>query len=180
MDVGTGSGAIALSLAQEAGVRVLAVDASRKALAVAAANAEALGLSDRVVFREADLLSGVAPASLDLVVSNPPYVRAGDIPGLAPDVRLFEPVAALDGGPDGLDVYRRLVPQAARALRPGGALLLEVGEDQAGAVCELARAAGFALVAVHRDCPARPRSRRTTSMRRRRSRCAAPSMRAPS
>ena len=151
VDVGTGSGAIALSLAQEAGVRVLAVDASREALAVAAANAEALGLSDRVVFHEADLLSGVAAASLDLVVSNPPYVRTGDIPGLAPDVRLFEPVAALDGGPDGLDVYRRLMPQAAQALRPGGALLLEVGEDQAGAVCELARAAGFALVPVHKD-----------------------------
>jgi release factor glutamine methyltransferase len=151
VDVGTGSGAIALSLAQEAGVRVLAVDASREALAVAAANAEALGLSGRVVFRDADLLSGIAAASLDLVVSNPPYVRAGDMPGLAPDVRLFEPVAALDGGPDGLDVYRRLVPQAACALRPGGVLLLEVGEDQASAVCDLARAAGFAGVAVHKD-----------------------------
>jgi release factor glutamine methyltransferase len=151
VDVGTGSGAIALSLAQEAGVRVLAIDASREALAVAGANAEALGLSDRVVLQEADLLSGIADDTLDMVVSNPPYVRAGDIPGLAPDVRLFEPPAALDGGPDGLDVYRRLVPEAARVLRPGGALLLEVGEDQAGAVCDLARAAGFALVAVHKD-----------------------------
>jgi release factor glutamine methyltransferase len=151
VDVGTGSGAIALSLVQEAGVRVLATDASREALAVARANAEALGLSDRVVFLEADLLTGIADATLDLVVSNPPYVRAGDIADLAPDVRLFEPVAALDGGPDGLDVYRRLAPEAARALRPGGVLLLEVGEDQAGAVCGLVRAAGFALVAVHKD-----------------------------
>jgi release factor-specific protein-(glutamine-N5) methyltransferase/tRNA threonylcarbamoyl adenosine modification protein (Sua5/YciO/YrdC/YwlC family) len=151
VDVGTGSGAIALSLAQEAGVRVLAVDASREALAVAAANAEALGLSDLLELREGDLLAGVADGSLDLVVSNPPYVRAGDIPGLEPDVRLFEPVAALDGGPDGLDVYRRLVPEAARALRPGGALLLEVGEDQAADVGGLALDAGFALVAVHKD-----------------------------
>jgi release factor glutamine methyltransferase len=150
-DVGTGSGAIALSLAQEAGVRVLAIDASREALAVAGANAGALGLSDRLVLREADLLAGIADGTLDMVVSNPPYVRAGDILGLAPDVRLFEPVEALDGGPDGLDVYRRLVPQAARALRPGGALLLEVGEDQAEAVRDLALAAGFALVAVHKD-----------------------------
>ena len=151
VDVGTGSGAIALSLAQEAGVRVLATDASREALAVAGVNAAVLGLSDRVVFDVADLLTGIADATLDMVVSNPPYVRTGDIPGLAPDVRLFEPVAALDGGPDGLDVYRRLVPEAVRALRPGGALLLEVGDDQADAVCELARTAGFALVTVHRD-----------------------------
>ena len=151
VDVGTGSGAIALSLAQESGVRVLAIDASREALAVAGANAEALGLADRVVLREADLLTGIADATLDMVVSNPPYVRAGDIPGLAPDVRLFEPPAALDGGPDGLDVYRRLVPEAARVLRLGGALLLEVGEDQAEAVCGLARTAGFALVSVHKD-----------------------------
>ena len=151
VDVGTGSGAIALCLAQEAGVRVLALDASREALAVAAANAEALGLSAWLEFREGDLLAGVADGSLDLVVSNPPYVRSGDIPGLAPDVRLFEPVAALDGGPDGLDIYRRLVPEAARALRPGGALLLEVGEDQAADVGGLALDAGFALVSVHKD-----------------------------
>jgi release factor glutamine methyltransferase len=151
VDVGTGSGAIALCLAQEAGVRVLAVDAKGEALAVAAANAEVSGLSGLVEFREGDLLAGVADRSLDLVVSNPPYVRSGDIPGLAPDVRLFEPVAALDGGPDGLDVYRRLVPEAARALRPGGSLLLEVGEDQAADVGGLALDAGFVLVAVHKD-----------------------------
>jgi release factor glutamine methyltransferase len=150
-DVGTGSGAIALSLAQEAGVRVMAIDDSPQALAVAAANAEALGLGGRVVFRHGDLLAGVASGSLAMVVSNPPYVRSGDIPGLAADIRLFEPVSALDGGADGLDVYRRLVPEAARALRPGGALLLEVGVGQAGAVSGLAREAGFALVDVYKD-----------------------------
>jgi release factor glutamine methyltransferase len=150
-DVGTGSGAIALSLAQEAGVRVLAIDDSPQALAVAAANAEALALGGRVVFRQGDLLAGVASGSLAMVVSNPPYVRSGDIPGLAADIRLFEPVSALDGGADGLDVYRRLVPEAARALRPGGALLLEVGVGQAGAVSGLAREAGFALIYVYKD-----------------------------
>jgi release factor glutamine methyltransferase len=150
-DVGTGSGAIALSLAQEAGVRVLAVDDSAEALAVASDNARSLGLEERVVLRRGDLLAGIADAALDLVVSNPPYIRSGDIPSLAPDIRLFEPVGALDGGPDGLDVYRRLVPDAARALRPGGTLLLEVGEDQAGAVSEIAVAAGFVLVSVHKD-----------------------------
>ncbi len=151
VDIGTGSGAIALSLAQEAGVRVLAVDASHDALAVAAANAEALGLSHLVESQEGDLLAGIADGSLELIVSNPPYVRSGVIPGLAPDVRLFEPAAALDGGADGLDVYRRLVPAAAQALRPGGTLLLEVGEDQASAVVALSRAAGFALVETHKD-----------------------------
>jgi release factor glutamine methyltransferase len=151
VDVGTGSGAIALSLAQEAGVRVLAIDDSPQALAVAAANAEALGLAERVTFQQGDLLAGLAAGSLAMVVSNPPYVRSGDIPGLAADIRLFEPVSALDGGADGLGVYRRLVPEAARVLRPGGALLLEVGEEQAAAVSRLAREAGFALIDVHKD-----------------------------
>jgi release factor glutamine methyltransferase len=150
-DVGTGSGAIALSLAQEAGVRVLAIDDSPAPLAVAGANARLLGLEERVMLRQGDLLTGIPDSTLHMVVSNPPYVRSGDIPSLAPDVRLFEPIAALDGGTDGLDIYRRLVPDVARALRPGGTLLLEVGEDQAGAVSELALAAGFALVSVHKD-----------------------------
>ena len=150
-DVGTGSGAIALSLAQEAGVHVLAIDASEHALRVARANAVSAELGDRVVLRRADLLEGVADEALDLVVSNPPYVRSLDIPTLEPEVAHFEPRAALDGGPEGLDVYRRLVPEAARVLRPGGTLLLEVGADQAGAVSLLAEQAGFALVSVHKD-----------------------------
>ncbi len=151
VDVGTGSGAIALALAQEAGVRVLAVDQSAEALAVARGNATALGFVDRVTFREGDLLAGIGDRSLALVVSNPPYVRSGDISSLAADIRLFEPVAALDGGPDGLEVYGRLLPEAARALRAGGTLLLEVGEDQAEAVAGLARNAGFVRVVMHKD-----------------------------
>jgi release factor glutamine methyltransferase len=161
-DVGTGSGAIALSLAQEAGVHVLAIDASEAALRVAEANAASAGLGDRVVFRQADLLGGVEDEGLDLVVSNPPYVRSVDIPALDPDVARFEPLGALDGGPDGLDAYRRLLPAAARALRPGGTLLLEVGTDQAGAVSQLAREAGFALVSVHRDLSRKDRIVETT------------------
>lgn len=150
-DVGTGSGAIALSIAQEAGLPVLAVDTSMAALEVAARNAAAAGLESVVDFREADLLSGCAEGSLHLVVSNPPYVTTGELAGLSPDIRLFEPVSALDGGRDGLDVIRRLVGEAAQALRPGGSLLLEVGDRQAEAVVGLARDAGFALVQVHRD-----------------------------
>jgi release factor glutamine methyltransferase len=150
-DVGTGSGAIALSLAQETGLRVLATDSSAAALKVAAANAAATGLQRLVEFRKADLLSGVADGSLHLIISNPPYVRSEELSALSPDIRLFEPASALDGGPDGLTVYRRLLPEAARTLRPGGTLLVEVGYDQAQAVESLALEAGFALVRVRQD-----------------------------
>ena len=150
-DVGTGSGAIALSLAQEAGLRVLATDTSPEALEVAARNGAALGLDELVEFDQADLLSGVAESSLHLVVCNPPYVASGDIPALAPDIRLFEPSLALGAGCDGLAVFRRLLPQAARALQPGGSVLLEVGNGQAAAVTGLARETGFCLVTVHSD-----------------------------
>jgi release factor glutamine methyltransferase len=150
-DVGTGSGAIALSLAQETGLRVLATDASSEALEVAARNGATLRLDDLVEFHQADLLSGVVESSLHLVVCNPPYVASGDIAALAPDIRLFEPSSALGAGPDGLAVFRRLLPQAARALQPGGSVLLEVGNGQAAAVTGLAREAGFCLVKVHKD-----------------------------
>ena len=150
-DVGTGSGAIALSIAQEAGLHVLATDTSRAALDVAAANAEAVGVRGLVELREADLLEGVPDHSLHLVVSNPPYVTSADFKTLAPDVRLYEPAAALDAGPDGLDVVRRLLPEAARALRPGGTVLVEMGYDQAAAVSALALQAGFAFTQVHKD-----------------------------
>ena len=150
-DIGTGSGAIALSLAQEAGVRVLATDTSAGALEVAARNAAAAGLEGLVEFRHADLLAGVADDALHLVVGNPPYVRSDEMASLAPDIRLYEPVSALDAGPDGLAVIRRLLPQAGRALRPGGSVILEVGDGQATAVAGLARDAGFSLITVHKD-----------------------------
>jgi release factor glutamine methyltransferase len=156
-DLGTGSGVIALSLAQEAGVRVLAIDNSAEALAVAARNTETLSLERSVELLQADLLCGVPDSSLHLVVSNPPYVTSGDLTTLAPDVRLFEPASALDAGPDGLAVMRRLLPEASRALRPGGTVLLEVGEQQAAAVEALAREAGFASVSVHKDLSGKDR-----------------------
>jgi release factor glutamine methyltransferase len=151
VDVGTGTGAIALSLAQETGLRVLASDASPEALAVAARNREASGLERLVELRQADLLAGAIEHSLRLVISNPPYVASGDMSALAPDIRLYEPASALEAGSDGLAVFRRLLPQAALALTPGGSVLLEVGAGQAAALADLAREAGFCLVAVHKD-----------------------------
>lgn len=156
-DVGCGSGAIALSLAQEAGCRVLATDVSADALTVARRNAESAGLQGMVEFRQGDLLEGIAKGSLRLVVTNPPYVASGDIAGLEPDVRCYEPLGALEAGPEGLDVFQRLLPEAARVLMPGGTLVTEVGDGQAAAVAGLATAAGFALVVTHRDLSGKDR-----------------------
>jgi release factor glutamine methyltransferase len=156
-DVGTGTGAIALSLARETGLRVLATDAIADALAVASRNCEASGLASLVELRRADLLSGVAECSLRLVISNPPYVSSAEMGNLAPDVRLYEPAWALEAGPDGLAFFRRLLPQAAVVLKPGGSVLLEVGEGQAEAVAGLAREAGFCLISIHKDLSGKQR-----------------------
>ena len=150
-DVGTGSGAIAFSLAQEGHVRLLATDVSSAALQVAGRNRDVLGLGDLVDLRETDLLAGVEPGSLRVVVSNPPYVSMPEYRSLGLDVRNFEPPLALQGGQDGLDCYRRLLPQAAAALGPGGAVFVEVGDTQASAVTELAQAAGLVLTSTTRD-----------------------------
>jgi len=143
-DVGTGSGAIALALKHERpDLRVVAADVSGDALDVARANAARLGLD--VEFARGDLLDAVE-GELDAVLSNPPYVAEGA--RLAPDILRHEPPGALFAGPDGLDVVRRLVPQAAARAR---LLALEIGEGQAAEVAGLVRAAGMADVEVLRD-----------------------------
>lgn len=132
IDVGTGSGAIALAIAhQRIDARLLAVDLSPEALAVARSNAERHHLSDRVEFVEGDLLSRAADRGpFDVIVSNPPYIPTAVIPTLEAGVRDFEPHLALDGGTDGLRVVARLVEQAVPLLKPGGHLILEIGSDQ--------------------------------------------------
>jgi release factor glutamine methyltransferase len=149
-DVGTGSGAIALALKKErAQSAVVGTDASAEALAVARANGERLSLS--VDWRQGDLLAPLVPdAGFDLVVANLPYVPSGDIPQLQPEVRA-EPLLALDGGADGLDLVRRLLADVTTVLRPGGWLLLELGLGQTAAVAELCRAVGLAEVTALRD-----------------------------
>jgi release factor glutamine methyltransferase len=141
VDVGTGSGAVALALKKERPeAQLYAIDRSPDAAAVARKNAERLGLAVEVL--EGDLLAPLAgQAPFALIVSNPPYIPSGEIAQLAPEVRR-EPLAALDGGRDGLDVIRRLVKDAPPLLEPTGALALEVGAGQAPAVSALFAADG--------------------------------------
>ena len=143
IDVGTGSGCVALALASEDPfVRLVAADVDPGALAVARDNAARLGLSRRVEFVLSDLFADVGERPFDLVVSNPPYIPADEYVALEPNVRDYEPRLALYGGVDGLDVYRRLIPGAALLLRAGGTLAVEVGDGQADAVAGIVEAAG--------------------------------------
>ena len=136
IDVGTGSGAIAVTLALELNRAVIATDLSSEACDVARENA--LRLSANVQFLEADLLKPFRDATADIIVSNPPYVPLNDRPALQREVRDFEPSLALFAGPDGLCVYRNLIPEARRVLKPGGILALELGFSQSQAVSALA------------------------------------------
>ena len=138
MDVGTGSGAIALAIAANSpAARVFAADISAAALAVAKRNANALGLADRVSFIRCDALAA-ARGHIDLIVSNPPYIPSADMANLQPEIKR-EPRLALDGGADGLDPFRRLARQASRALAPGGALIAELTPGQMDAAESIAR-----------------------------------------
>ena len=129
VDIGTGSGAIAVTLALETKARVVASDISLAALGSAQQNAQTLGAG--VDFVACDLGAAFADGSFDVVVSNPPYVAERDLASLQPEVRDHEPALALFGGDDGLDIYRRLIPDAARLLRPGGWLMMELGDADA-------------------------------------------------
>ncbi|WP_316229101.1 peptide chain release factor N(5)-glutamine methyltransferase [Bradyrhizobium sp. SZCCHNR1070] len=142
-DLGTGSGAILLALLSELPNAIgIGTDLSLDALLTARDNAVRLGLADRAGFVACSYASALS-GWFDLIVSNPPYVRAGDIAGLAIEVRAHDPLRALDGGVDGLDAYRALIPQAAGLLRPGGALVVEVGQGQSGDVEGLMTKAGL-------------------------------------
>lgn len=157
LDVGTGSGAIAIAVAHEKpGVLVTAIDNSPAALRVARRNAERHGLAERIRFLEADL-ARLPEKTFDLVVSNPPYIAAAEWAALMPEVRDHEPRAALYGGEDGLEAYRHLARQAAGVLKPGGWLLVEVGASQASAVRTLFDEAGLTGCGVRDDYAGIPR-----------------------
>ncbi len=135
IDIGTGSGAIAITLSLELRCRIIATDLSSEALVLAKANAVKLGAT--VDFIEGDLLKCIADGVADIVVSNPPYVALADRETLQREVRDWEPSLALFGGQNGLCVYERLIPEAWRVLKPGGALALELGAGQSEAVSAL-------------------------------------------
>ena len=158
IDLGTGSGAILLAvLGDRPGAHGVGTDISSEALAVAKENAANLGLDNRATFLRTEWAAGFGDASFDLVVSNPPYIPSGDIPGLDPEVRDHDPLLALDGGPDGLTAYRELAPEIRRILRPEGIFAVEIGWDQGPQVKALFEAAGFEHVIIVRDLSDRDR-----------------------
>jgi len=164
VDLGTGSGALALALATEVPHSVVwAVEKSPAAFVWAKLNARAAG-ADNVRLIHADLADALPEldGTIDLVVSNPPYIPIGAVPR-DPEVRLYDPELALYGGEDGLDVVRDLESTARRLLRPGGALVIEHGEQQGGAIAALLAGRGWRAIATHPDLLGRPRA--TTAVR---------------
>jgi release factor glutamine methyltransferase len=142
-DIGTGSGAILLALLSELpGAYGVGTDISVAALRTAGSNTARLGFTSRAAFVACDYAAALSD-SFDLMVSNPPYIRSADIAGLATEVRDHDPLLALDGGTDGLDAYRKLIPQAMERLVAGGVLVVEAGHDQSGDIAGLMAAAGL-------------------------------------
>jgi release factor glutamine methyltransferase len=157
LDLGTGSGCILLSLlADRPAATGLGVDLSADALAVARDNAARLGLQTRATFQASDWCAAVT-GQFDLIVSNPPYIAAAEMPGLAPEVLRHEPHLALTDGADGLTAYRALAMQAPGHLAPGGRLLAEIGPTQGPAVAALFAGARLAGIRIHPDMDGRDR-----------------------
>jgi len=151
IDIGTGSGAIAIALARELPTAGLAAtDISADALAVARRNAARHGVAGRIEFRLGHLFAGVS-GTFDIIVSNPPYIPEGDYPLLPSGVRDFEPRQALVAGGDGLSCLRGVIGEGASRLRPGGWLFLEIGAEQGAAVTALLRAGGYEEIGISRD-----------------------------
>jgi len=151
LDMGTGSGALALALLQQVPqLQAVGVDIAAEALETAQKNAAAAGLSERFTVLKSDWFSAVA-GRFDFIVSNPPYIPRAEIGQLAAEVRLYEPRRALDGGVDGLDFYRALAAGAAAHLAPGGRLAVEAGFGQAADIIALFQTAGFKHLATKQD-----------------------------
>ena len=145
LDLGTGTGCLLLAFLSEApNARGLGIDLSNAALAVAEGNAQSLGLGGRARFRQSDWGLGL-DERFDLILCNPPYIPAGTVESLAPEVAVFDPPLALAGGEDGLDAYRRLSDELPRLLSPGGLAIIEIGAGQAEAVTAILAAHGLEL-----------------------------------
>jgi release factor glutamine methyltransferase len=157
-DIGTGSGCIAIALAKElTAAKILALDISPAALAIAQRNATRLGFSDRITFFESNLLTSVQSPLFDLIVSNPPYIGHREALNLAREVRDHEPAVALFGGDEGYEPYADLITQSAAHLKPGGLLVLELGHDSLPAVQPLFDTLAWVNIGVTNDLAAIPR-----------------------
>ena len=157
LDLGTGSGCILLSLlADRPAATGVGADLSPDALQVATSNAARLGLGDRATFVPSDWCAAITGA-FDLIVANPPYIAADEMPALSPEVRDHEPQLALTDGADGLSAYRALAAQTPAHLAPGGRILLEIGPTQGPVVAEILLQAGFRDIACHADMDGRDR-----------------------
>lgn len=151
LDVATGSGAVALALADELpDATIVAADISKQALDTARRNVERLKMGDRVTLKHSDLLDAI-DGTFDLITANLPYVTAAEYETLEPEITDFEPKLALVGGDDGLDLVRRLASQAPAALKPGGMLALEIGSEQAVQTEQILKQAGFTETEIHQD-----------------------------
>ncbi len=159
VDWGTGSGCIAVALARKSPhARVVAVDASKEALALAAQNVATNGVADRVQLLECATLESLPPAiRCDLLITNPPYIPSSEIERLEPVVRDFEPRVALDGGPDGLDWPRRFARHSVAILNSGGKLMLEFGDGQEDEIRKIFEEQNWVVEAIHEDYNRRPR-----------------------
>lgn len=153
LDLCTGSGCVAIAFAKQRPTwRVLGTDVSTDAIALAQENAVRLGTAFNTAFWTSDLAAALPPERrFDLVTANPPYIPSGEVAALDPSIRDFEPPSALDGGPDGLDLLRRIASEAGARLSPGGVLAVEVQFDQAARVRELLERAGFVAIETQRD-----------------------------
>ncbi|MEM7768090.1 MAG: peptide chain release factor N(5)-glutamine methyltransferase [Pseudomonadota bacterium] len=157
-DLGTGSGCLLVALLRSRpATEGTGVDASTEALAIAEDNARLNGVAGRARFDHMGWAAWQGWASADLIVSNPPYIRAGEIDALAPEVRDHDPRLALDGGRDGLDGYREIIGLGSAAMAPGTPLIFEIGHDQAESVTELLKTAEFSTIKLTRDLSGRPR-----------------------
>lgn len=152
LEIGCGSGCISISLAHYGQIHCTAVDLSETALQITKKNATLLGVSHLLEVKKSDLFENIPPnRQFDAIVSNPPYIREGDIAFLEPEVRDFEPVSALSGGADGLFFYREICKNAKTFLTPGGFVFFEIGWDQREGVARLLEDAGFTHIACGND-----------------------------
>ena len=159
LDFGTGSGCIAIAIAVKCPMaRIVAVDISVNAIAVAKQNAASNGVDDSIEFRCGDGFATLnGNDKFDLIVSNPPYIASEEIATLEPEVRNFDPRNALDGGTDGLDFYRRLAAEAGTFLKPGGKIIIEFGDDQAKEISDIFTAERWTVESIHQDYTKRER-----------------------